>query len=67
LYLGAVQKCSDARRARTVSRGVYKYTLNDAVCSATPASAGVNSADGCFVKPFRLYRQGMSLFIIAPP
>jgi len=31
----AVQKCSDARRAKTVLRGVYEYTLSDAVCSAT--------------------------------
>ena len=34
-YFKAVQKCLDARRARTVLRGVYRYTLSDAVCSAT--------------------------------
>jgi len=32
---GAVQKCSDARRAKTVPRGVFKYTLSGAVCSTT--------------------------------
>jgi hypothetical protein len=30
-----VQKRSNARRARTGLRGVYKYTLSDAVCSTT--------------------------------
>jgi hypothetical protein len=30
-----VQKCSDARRAKTEPRGVYGYTLSGAVCSAT--------------------------------
>ncbi len=32
----AVQKCSDARRAKTESRDVYINTLSDDVCSATP-------------------------------
>jgi U32 family peptidase len=32
---GAVQKSSDARRAKTESRGVYGNTLSDEVCSAT--------------------------------
>jgi hypothetical protein len=32
-------------------RGVYGNTLSGAVCSATPAFAGVNSADERFVKP----------------
>ena len=31
----AVQKCSDARRAKNEPRGVYRYTLSGAVCSAT--------------------------------
>jgi hypothetical protein len=31
----AVQKCSEARRAKTESRGVYGNTLSGAVCSAT--------------------------------
>jgi hypothetical protein len=53
----AVQKRLDARRARTELRGVSVHTLSGAVCSATPAFAGVNSADACsaaderFVKP----------------
>jgi hypothetical protein len=34
--LGAVQKCSDARHAKTEPRGVYEHTLSGAVCSATP-------------------------------
>jgi hypothetical protein len=32
----AVQKHSDARRAKTEPRGVYEHTLSGAVCSATP-------------------------------
>ena len=31
----AVQKCPDARRAKTEERGVYGNTLSDEVCSAT--------------------------------
>jgi bisphosphoglycerate-dependent phosphoglycerate mutase len=31
----AVQKCSDARRAKTEERGVYGNTSSDEVCSAT--------------------------------
>jgi hypothetical protein len=35
-FLGqAVQKCLDARHAKTEERGVYKNTLSDKVCSAT--------------------------------
>jgi hypothetical protein len=35
-FLGqAVQKCLDARRAKTEERGVYRNTLSDEVCSAT--------------------------------
>jgi len=30
-----VQKCSDAKRTKNESRGVYKNTLSGAVCSAT--------------------------------
>jgi PLP dependent protein len=33
--IGGVQKCLDARRARTESRDVYENTLSDDVCSAT--------------------------------
>jgi hypothetical protein len=32
---------------KTEPQGVYVYTLSGAVCSATPAVAGVNSADAC--------------------
>jgi hypothetical protein len=39
----------------TEPRGVYGHTLSGAVCSATPASAGVNSADYGAL-------QGMSVF-----
>jgi hypothetical protein len=31
----AVQKCSDARRAKTEERGVYGNTSSDEVCSTT--------------------------------
>jgi hypothetical protein len=31
----AVQKCSDARRAKTEERDVFGNTLSDEVCSAT--------------------------------
>jgi len=34
-HIGAVQKCSDARHAKTELRGVYLHTLSGAVCSAT--------------------------------
>jgi hypothetical protein len=34
----------DARRARTVLRGVYDDTLSDAVCSAIPILSGQMSA-----------------------
>ena len=30
-----VQKCSDARHAKIKLRGVYEYTLSDAVCSTS--------------------------------
>jgi len=33
--LQAVQKCSDARRARTEEQGVYGNTLSDEGCSGT--------------------------------
>jgi hypothetical protein len=38
--LGAVQKCLDARRAKTETRSVYGNTLSVAVCSAIPILSG---------------------------
>ena len=46
----AVQKCSDARRAKNEARGVFGYPLSGAVCSATQQTM-CPSGDERFVKP----------------
>ena len=42
------------------SRGVYKHTLSSAVCRATPAFAGVNSADVFPIRVGRVFKQHSS-------
>jgi hypothetical protein len=50
---------------KTEPRGVYGYTLSGAVCSATPAFAGVNSADHSALQGMSVFQQsciGLYLF-----
>ena len=51
---------------KTEARGVYGYTLSDTVCSATPAFAGVNSADACPAHAGRVFQQSHSKPLIIP-
>ena len=51
---------------KTEPRGVYGYTLSDTVCSATPAFAGVNSADACPAHAGRVFQQSHSKPLIIP-
>jgi hypothetical protein len=46
---GTVQKCSDARRAKSEPRGVYRHTSSGAVCSATQQVS--------FFQQFHLFRR----------
>jgi PLP dependent protein len=58
----AVQKCSDARRAKTESRDIYSNTLSDDVCSASGIRR-IYSEDACPAHagsvrvPFRVFQQ----------
>ena len=50
---------------KTEPRGVYGYTLSGVVCSATPAFAGVNSADHSALQGMSVFQQsciGLYLF-----
>ena len=56
----AVQKGSDARRAKTEERGVYRNTLSDEVCSATQQMSLFQqpvSIVHCFNHVFAHYQQ----------
>ena len=52
----AVQKCSDARRAKTEPRGVYGYTLSGAVCSATQQMSVFQQSSAPFFDKSYWYR-----------
>jgi prepilin-type N-terminal cleavage/methylation domain-containing protein len=49
---------------KTESRGVCGYTLSGEVCSATPACAGVNSADACPAYAGGIFQQPRSGFTL---